>query len=444
MRTRTVCFSTTQLPRLPRDPFPLHRPAPGALAKTPASLGRTLAGLAAYLCCGPGLTCFWQCGPAPRRGPRPHVHLAPPALSSQATPVGSLSPHNGSPCPSHPSTAALLARARLSRPSSALWCGSDARTSTEWEPRPGPGASGCSLCDAITASAMAPPSGRLCSCPVLMRLSPRPRVEGRTEPACERPRQGLTAFAVLQHLACAARPWALRGLGRPLGHLVLGVRDLDGELLPADGLAQGPDGGLQALLRPLPRAVCSAGVCGVGGARHSQPPRAASSPRRLLRRALRWPGLGLERILAVAWATAPRPRPSARWGDRGSQRDAPLEATGRSAQKPGPRRCTAPPPRHSAPTAPPCRSDTLAAAAGPGNMSSTQGRSWPGPCPPCQPRPPGRRHSPRTPLSGRPAVLTASRPSRSPRPLRLCPVCSLCLKVVPRHLVYLVNFDFKS
>lgn len=265
MRTRTVCFSTTQPPRLPRDPFPLHRPAPGALAKTPASLGRTLAGLAAHLCCGPGLTCFWQCGPAPRRGPRPHVHLAVPALSSQATPVGSLSPHNGSPCPSHPSTAALLARARLSRPSSGLWCGADARTSTEWEPRPGPGASGCSLCDAITASAMAPPSGRLCSCPVLMRLSPRPRVEGRTEPACERPRQGLTAFAVLQHLACAARPRALRGLGRPLGHLVLGVRDLDGELLPADGLAQGPDGGLQALLRPLPRAVCSAGVCGVGG-----------------------------------------------------------------------------------------------------------------------------------------------------------------------------------
>lgn len=293
MRTRTVCFSTTQPPRLPRDPFPLHRPAPGALAKTPASLGRTLAGLAAHLCCGPGLTCFRQWGPAPRRGPRPHVHLALPALSSQATPVGSLSPHDGSPCPSHPSTAALLARARLSRPSSGLWCGSDARTSTEWEPRPGPGASGCSLCDAITASAMAPPSGRLCSCPVLMRLSPRPRVEGRTEPACERPRQGLTAFAVLQHLACAARPRALRGLGRPLGHLVLGVRDLDGELLPADGLAQGPDGGLQALLRPLPRAVCSAGVCGVGGPVTRSPrerplPRGVSSVGRCAGRASAW------------------------------------------------------------------------------------------------------------------------------------------------------------
>lgn len=68
------------------------------------------------------------------------------------------------------------------------------------------------------------------------------------------------AFAVLQHLAGATRPRALEGPGWPLGHLVLGACDLDGELLPADGLAESLDGSLQALLRPFPHTVGLAGV----------------------------------------------------------------------------------------------------------------------------------------------------------------------------------------
>lgn len=231
------------------------------------------------------------------RGPQPRVHL----LSAPALPSAR--------CRPGPASAVVLACTL--RPTGRPAVTVTVPTLAEWEPRPGPGTRSV-LRDSHRDSATLLRSGGLVLlCPPLVCPFPGPRGRKDRERGCAR--VGLTACAVLQRLACAACARALRGLGRLLGHLVLGARDLDGEELPADGLPQGPDGSLHALLCPPPHAVRLAGVCRSKRTSHTAPLSPPSPP---FRPSCLFPRLPLCRHRhRTGPGEAPWLRPSDRWGD---------------------------------------------------------------------------------------------------------------------------------